>query len=62
VRFLDVADGSLEELKYYFVLAQDLKYQSPALAEPLLKQCELVGRMLSGLRGHVNQEAVHARV
>ncbi|MCA9952303.1 MAG: four helix bundle protein [Anaerolineales bacterium] len=47
IRFYNISEGSLEELKYYFILAYDLKYLSEN--ESLFKQSDLVGRLLSGL-------------
>ena len=45
-RFLNMAEGSLEECRYYVILACDLGY---AIDKPrLLEQIEEVGRMLHG--------------
>ena len=47
VRFYNIAEGSLEELKYFFILSQDLQYiESNA---QMMSQAELVGRLLPGL-------------
>jgi four helix bundle protein len=43
-RFLNIAEGSLEESRYYLILAQDLGYGD---ARELLAQPEEVSRMLS---------------
>jgi four helix bundle protein len=45
--FYNIAQGSLEELRYYFILCRDLGYKldSPALAD----QADHIGRMLTGL-------------
>jgi four helix bundle protein len=37
-QFLNVAQGSLEECRYYLILTQDLKYGSTAVAEALLEE------------------------
>jgi 23S rRNA-intervening sequence protein len=43
-RFLNIAEGSLEESRYYLILAQDLGYGD---ARKLLAQLEDVSRLLS---------------
>ena len=43
-RFLNIAQGSLEELRYYFLLSRDLEYLSK---EERWNDVEEVGRMLS---------------
>jgi four helix bundle protein len=44
-RFLNIAQGSLEETRYYLILANDLRYTD---AKPLLASLEEVGRLLGG--------------
>ena len=44
VRFLNMAEGSLEESRYYLILAQDLGYGE---TETLMKSLEEVSRLLS---------------
>ncbi len=46
-RFYNISEGSLEELKYYFVLSKDLGYIQSA--EDCAAQSETVGRLLNGL-------------
>lgn len=46
IRFYNIAEGSLEETKYYLILAKDLNY-IPSNDE-LLAQAETVGRLLNG--------------
>ena len=41
-RVMNIAQGSLEELRYYFILARDLKYWK----EPRFSDVDEVGRML----------------
>lgn len=43
-RFYNIAQGSLEECRYYLILAHDLNYGNPA---SLLEKLDEVGRMLS---------------
>lgn len=59
LHFLDVADGSLEELKYHVLLSKDLRYLTPESTEQLYQHAETVGRMLSRLRQHIKQEVTH---
>ncbi len=47
MRFYNISEGSLEELKYYFILSKDLGYVSSG-AE-LTAQSEVAGRLLNGL-------------
>jgi len=44
-RFFNIAQGSLEEVHYYLILAKDLEYGDPA---KLLEKYSEVGRLLSG--------------
>ena len=46
-RFLNSAEGSLEECRYYLILAHDLKYTDKATMWPM---SEAVGRLLNGYR------------
>jgi len=47
IRFYNTLEGSLEELKYYFLLAKDLKYIADD--DDLMAQAETIGRLLNGL-------------
>ena len=47
IRFYNVSEGSLEELKYYFILAADLGYISSK--NEFMAQADTVGRLLHGL-------------
>jgi four helix bundle protein len=47
IRFYNTSEGSLEELKYYFVLSKDLGYIPSN--DDFLAQAETVGRLLNGL-------------
>lgn len=60
LNFLNMADGSLEELKYYLIVAKDLNYLVPTAMEPLHTQTEVVGRMLGGLKRHVQRQVLDA--
>lgn len=47
IRFYNMAEGSLEELKYFFILSKDLGYVSTS--DDLMLQAHTVGRLLNGL-------------
>lgn len=44
-RFLNIAQGSLEETRYYLILANDLAYTD---TKPLVEMLNEVGRLLGG--------------
>ena len=48
VRFYNIAQGSLEELKYYFILCRDLDYFK--ITDEQLMAFETIGKMLNGLQ------------
>lgn len=48
-RFMNIAQGSLEESRYYLILAKDLSYLSIS-DRNLLNQLEEVSRLLEGYR------------
>ncbi len=47
IRFYNISESSLEELKYYFILSKDLEHIGTN--ETLMSQSETVGRLLNGL-------------
>jgi four helix bundle protein len=47
IRFYNISEGSLEELKYFFILSKELGYILSN--EDLMAQSETVGRLLNGL-------------
>ncbi len=49
-RFLNIAEGSLEECRYYIILANDLGYLEKQL---LWQTSEDVGRLLNGYRSSI---------
>lgn len=51
--FLVMAETSLEELKYYFLLSYELEYISKEQGESLTGQGREVGRMLTGLSNYL---------
>jgi four helix bundle protein len=54
IRFYNMGETSLEELKYYFILSRDLKYL--ANIESLMSDAEIVSRMLYRLIDSVNSK------
>lgn len=47
-RFYNIAEGSLEELKYQLLLARDLKYLSINEYSKMSNQADEVGKLLNG--------------
>ncbi|MFP4346001.1 MAG: four helix bundle protein [Anaerolineales bacterium] len=56
IRFYNIAEGSLEELKYFLILAEDLGYCESK--DELMEQAEVVGRLLNGLIVSTERRAV----
>ncbi len=51
LRFLNIAQGSLEECRYYLILAQDLGYgDTEALHEKLIEVSKLLESYMKGIR------------
>ncbi len=50
VRFLNIARGSLEECRYYLILAADLQYSKSSSPMPLLEQ---VSRLLESFSNSI---------
>jgi four helix bundle protein len=49
LQFLAVANGSLEELRYFLLLSRDLRYLSPLDLEKLEKDLKAIAQMLEAL-------------
>lgn len=49
IQFLRLAQGSFKELETHFPLAQRVNLMSTDTAEPILKQCEILGKMVRAL-------------
>lgn len=47
IRHYNIAEGSLEELKYYLILSKDLEYIS--VDDEFIAQTNMIGRLLNGL-------------
>lgn len=54
-RFLNIAEGSLEEVRYYYILATDLGYADCAA---LATELEEISRMLHVYRERIQETAV----
>ena len=50
LRLYNIAQGSLEESRYYFILAKDLGYGD---SQQLLEQVDEIGRMLDAYMGAI---------
>lgn len=49
-RFMNIAQGSLEECRYYLILANDLKYGD---SSQLMLQLDEVGKLLDAYSGSI---------
>jgi four helix bundle protein len=54
VHFYNISQGSLEELRYYWILARDLKYLVDDI-RPLLEVTDRCARLLHGLIASIEQ-------
>ncbi|MCK9425424.1 MAG: four helix bundle protein [Ignavibacteriaceae bacterium] len=50
IQFLGIAKGSLAELETLIILSENLNYMQKEVSENLLKDCEEISRLLSGLK------------
>lgn len=48
VRFYNISEGSLEELKYQLILARDLNYIDQCIYQEIYNQAEETGRLICG--------------
>lgn len=53
VRFFNIAEGSLEETKYFLILAQDLNYLNYS---NLYKDAEEIGKILNALKKSISSK------
>ena len=56
-RFLNMAEGSAAEVESHIILARDLGYLTPEVADPILAEIQEINRMLHALRTKVEQAA-----
>jgi 23S rRNA-intervening sequence protein len=59
IRFYNIAQGSLEELRYYFILCRDLRYRVDY--NHMSAEAEEVSRMLYGLIRSIERRQQAAR-
>ncbi len=52
--FLNLAEASLEETKYHFILSKDLGYLSIGKFDEMNERCDELGKMLFGLKKALN--------
>ncbi len=55
LRYLNIADCSLEETKYHLLLSKDLHFLEEGEFTRLLSLCDGIGRMLSGLQRRLSE-------
>jgi four helix bundle protein len=49
IHFLQIAQGSLKELETHLILSRRVGLTIDSQIDPLLKQCDMIGRMLRAL-------------
>jgi len=54
-RYNIIAEGSLEEIKYYLILSFDLKYLSAEQDRKLMESAREVGKLLSGYTRYIQR-------
>ena len=54
INFLSHSEGSLEEVKYYLILAKDLNYISTFDFEKLFANAEEVSKLINGYKKSIN--------
>ena len=59
LQFHGIADGSLEEVKYYIILSSDLRYLKPITVTQLQEQADLTGRLLGRFKQHLRNGGSH---
>jgi four helix bundle protein len=48
LNYINIAEGSLEEVKYYIILSKDLQYIDESAYEQLTNSADEVGRLING--------------
>ena len=49
-RYMSISQGSASETDYHLLLARDLGYLKPKVADELASEAQAIGRMLQGYR------------
>ena len=50
-----IAEGSITEVEYLFILSRDLRYLTAEITAPLIAEAQEISRMLYALRSKVEQ-------
>jgi four helix bundle protein len=58
LRHLSIANGSLEELRYFLILARDLDYCSPEDVGELNSDVDRIGAMIAALERSLKKRLV----
>jgi len=58
IRFLSIAMGSVAEIETQILLSHDLGYVREALADELLAELDVIGKMLRGLAKSIERRRV----
>jgi four helix bundle protein len=60
LQFISIANGSLEELRYFLLLSRDLRYLSPVDLANLEKELKAIAQMLEALARSLRQRIASA--
>jgi four helix bundle protein len=60
IQFLRIAQGSLKELETHILLAEQVQIARSSSSEPILTQCESLGKMLRSLIRSLQNKTVRA--
>lgn len=55
LNYINIAEGSLEEVKYYIILSKDLQYINEKECEQLTNSAEEVGKLINGYEKAVSK-------
>jgi four helix bundle protein len=57
IRYCEIANGSRTELETHLLLAQRLSLVPPEGVEPILQQCDEIGRMITGFIASIRRRS-----
>lgn len=55
LQYVNMAKGSLEEVKYHLLLARDLGYINISIYDEIITQTQSVGRLITGLMKYLKK-------
>jgi four helix bundle protein len=55
LNYINISEGSLEEVKYYLILAKDLNYYDQTTFERLNNSADEVGRLINGYEKSISK-------